>query len=229
MNDFIIFFFIIILILVGYKLIFNLRTCYNKVPKKIWTYIENPDRITTSISQSINSWKKINPEYEVIILTKKTYKGYITIPASIRNHPIFSQDSLRFQHLISLWILYEHGGIWIDPSIIVKKHFDSWLFPKYGEFSGYSLHNNIQSSFMACNKNSEFIKQVTYEFIQIANYPSIEKYIQSRKDMGIQYNSIDELYFTILISFQKVLQYDKYPIDKIIVKNKEEILHFLTF
>ena len=50
-----------------------------------------------------------------IVLTSKTYKGYVTIPEELVSHPIFTLDKKRFHDLVCLWTLVEHGGVWITP------------------------------------------------------------------------------------------------------------------
>ena len=47
-----------------------------------------------------------------IVLTSKTYKGYVTIPEELVGHPIFTLDAKRFHDLVCLWTLAEHGGVW---------------------------------------------------------------------------------------------------------------------
>jgi len=173
---------LVILILVGYGVLFMEKAQYNKAPKIIWTYWEEPDhldpkkRLSDQATKAIRSWEEHNPTYEIIILNKKTYKGYVTIPEEIRSHPGINPDHLV--DLIKLWILAERGGVWIDPEIILTKPLD--LFPKYGEFSGFQSGGVIDPSVMACNKGSPFMTMWRDEFSQIVRYPSVDKYVESR-------------------------------------------------
>ena len=138
MNEFIMV--ITILILIGYGIWFYPKPQYNQVPKTIWTYWEEPDhispekRLSTTATECIQSWRTHNPHYRVVILTKKTYQGYVTIPEELRTHPGLNPDYLS--DLIRLWILAERGGVWIDPWIKLDQPIDPWLFPRYGEFAG---------------------------------------------------------------------------------------------
>jgi hypothetical protein len=184
MNEFIMA--ITILILIGYGIWFYPRAQYNQAPKIIWTYWDEPDhldpkkRLSDQATKAIRSW---DPNYEIIVLTKKTYQGYMTIPEEIRAHPAINPDYLR--DLIKLWVLAERGGIWIDPEVVLTKPLDPWLFPKYAEFSGIGAEI-LDPRFMACNRGSIFIKMWRDEFSQIARFPNVEKYVESRSNRFIQ-------------------------------------------
>ena len=177
---------VVVLILVSYGLIFYPRAQYNQAPKIIWTYWDEPDhldpnkRLSERANEAIRSW---DTNYEIIVLTKKTYQGYVTIPEEIRAHPALNPDYLR--DLIKLWVLAERGGVWIDPEVVLTKPIDPWLFPKYAEFSGIGTEI-LDPRFMACNRGSIFIKQWRDEFSQIARYPNVEKYVESRSKRAIQ-------------------------------------------
>lgn len=169
---------IAIVIFIGYWYVFLEKTNYNRAPKTIWTYWEDPDHLDpTKRMPDHSSWKQYNPDYEVIVLTKKTYQGYVTIPEEIRVHPALNPDHLR--DLIKLWVLAERGGVWIDLGISLTKPLD--LFPKYAEFSGFQSEGKIDPRFMACNKGSPFMIMWRDEFSEIARFPNVEKYVESKK------------------------------------------------
>ncbi len=204
---------------------------YNKVPRKIWTYIDNPTKISKFSELCIESWRKYNPDYEVIILKKDTYKGYVTIPYDILTNPIFNDSPVRFSELLRLWVLAENGGIWIDATILLKAPLDDWLFPKYGEFSGFysnsfTINSDwpvIENWFLACNKHSNFMRLWRDEYTEIALFPSIDKYIDNRKKLGVNFQNIsDPIGCASLISVQKILQYNKYNLDTLILRKAED-------
>lgn len=155
---------------------------YHHAPKIIWTYWEEPDhvdpkkRLSEQALQSIRSWKG----YEIIVLTKKTYQGYVTIPEEVRMHPALNPDYLR--DLIKLWVLAERGGVWIDPEITLAKPLI--LFTRYGEFAAAIVPRTdpvvIDPSIMACNRGSIFMKKWRDEFSEIARFPNVDHYLQDR-------------------------------------------------
>ena len=183
-----------ILIFVGYGVLFMEKGNYNKAPKTIWTYWEEPEhldpkkRLSDQAIRSIRSWE--DPEYEIVVLTKKTYKGYVTIPEEIRAHPALNPDYLC--DLIKLWILAERGGVWIDPEIPLTKPLA--LFSRYGEFAAVidqtattdPTHPVIDPSIMACNKGSIFMKKWRDEFSEIIQFPNVDQYLQHRDHIDHQ-------------------------------------------
>lgn len=227
---------VIIISLIGFILsilsfIFRQKPQYNTVPRKIWTYWDNPTRLPKAVKLCMDSWKEYNPDYEIILLTKKNFKGYVTIPEDIQKHPHFNDSPQRFSDLVRLYALEEHGGIWIDASVLVKQPFDDWLFPKYAEFAGYYMNTFtvdtkfpvIESWFLAANKKSQFIKLWKDEFLEVANFREIKDYLESRKKMGVNFTEIrDSHYLAIYIAALKVIQVDKYPQDSLILRNSED-------
>lgn len=204
---------------------------YNIVPRIIWTYWDNPEKIPKTVKMCIEGWKKNNPGYEVILLTKDNYSKYIHIPLEIAQHPNFNDSAPRFSDLLRLYVLAEHGGVWVDSSILLKAPLNSWLFPRPAEFSGFYISSFtkeglppvIESWFFACNKGSRFVQLWRDEFLQIANYESVEKYVESRKRMGVDYEKISgPIYLAIHVAAQKVLQIDKYPQDALILQKAED-------
>lgn len=217
--------FIIILIILIYGLTHSfLYKDYNIIPKKIWTYWDNSD-IPKTVKMCMEGWKKYNPEYEIILLTKKNFFSYVNIPIEISSHPNFNMPH-HFSDLVRIYTLAEHGGIWMDGSILLKAPLD-WLFPKYAEFSGFYMEAFtkttpvIENCFLACNKNSPFIKLWKDEFTNIANYVTVEKYIESRKNLGVDFEKINDPMAT-QVAVQKVLQIDKYPLDSLILRKAED-------
>jgi hypothetical protein len=217
------------------SLLFRQKENYNTPPRKIWTYWDNgPGKESRPLPKAVklcmDSWRKFNPDYEIILLTKKNYQGYVTIPDEIRKHPHFNDSAQRFSDLVRLYALEEHGGIWLDASVLIKQPFDEWLFPKYAEFAGYYMpsltsdpkYPMIESWFLAANKGSKFIKLWKQEFLEMATFKDIQGYIDSRKKMGIQFDKLRSAhYLAIYVAALKVLQIDKYPQDTLILRDSD--------
>jgi len=231
---------IILFIIVGFilsvfGLLFRQKQNYNLVPRRIWTYWENPDNPSKGLPRVVKlcmeSWKKFNPDYEIVLLTKKNVKGYVTIPDEIRTHPHYNDSPQRFADLVRLYVLEEHGGIWIDASVLVKQPFDEWLFPKYGEFSGYYIGSYcvddkipaIENWFLAANKGSKFIKLWKQEFLEITKFKDIQSYLDARKKMGANFSKFrDPHYLAAYVAALKVIEVDKYPQDTLILRDSEK-------
>ena len=113
-----------------------------------------------------------------IVLTSKTYKGYVTIPEELVSHPIFTLDAKRFHDLVCLWTLAEHGGVWITPAMHQKKPLLEYDSNK--EFHGYYDATGIDTRYMECSRGSAFIRAWRDEYSCLAEFPSVERYLQSR-------------------------------------------------
>jgi hypothetical protein len=199
------------------------------IPKRIWTYVEDPDHMSKTTHLCMDSWKKYHPSYEIIVLTRKTAKGYVRIPEEILSHPSFETE--HFWEIISLFTLAEHGGIWMSPSTLLHDRFENWLFPKKAEYSGFyqerlTSTNGIpvmEPSFMASKQGSEFITKWRDEFASIAHHLTIEKYIESRKQMGVDLSPfLDPIQQAMLVAAQKVLQFDAYPRETLLLQSAEQ-------
>ena len=207
-----------IVILIGFFLAFRPKHTYNQAPRTIWTYWEEPDhldpykRMTKEARDNIATWRTLNPEYKIVILTKKTYQGYVTIPEDLRENPTFVPD--HFPSLLKLWTLAEHGGVWLDPTVRLEKPLD-WLFPKYAEFAGIKTHD-ISTRLFAANKGSKFMEAWKKEFSEAVRFPNMEKYMAERaKVLSSTYQE------PIQVAVQIVLQ--KYPTDSLILHSKQHI------
>jgi hypothetical protein len=123
-----------------------------------------------------------------IVLTSKTYKGYVTIPGELVSHPIFTLDKKRFHDLVCLWTLAEHGGVWITMHGEHGKHGEHGEHQKKPlleydsnkEFHGYYDATGIDTRYMECSKGSAFIRAWRNEYSCLAEFPSVERYLQSR-------------------------------------------------
>jgi hypothetical protein len=232
MESHLIFIILIVMIMIGMALAFREKKNYNQAPKRIWTYwdplskdMDREDRIPKTVKMCLRNWAKWNPNYEIVLLTKKNYNGYVTIPSNVRTHPMFEGNPSRFSELVRLWILAERGGIWMDPSVFLQAPLDDWMFPKYAEFSGFYRKEwtkdperpMIEPWFMACNKGCELIIKWRDAFSELANYPSMERYIESRR---VSISPLDPMDHLIQVALQQVFQHEKYP--NIILQIAEE-------
>jgi hypothetical protein len=223
---------IIVFILILYAVLFMEKSSYMRVPKKIWTYCPSLDKLTKVEKLCIESWKRLQPEYEIVMLTPENVHGYVIIPNHIVSHPIFRESSKRFSDLVRLFVLVEHGGIWMDLRCILNQPLEKWLFSKYADYSGFFMkkmttqkeYPHVVESFIACNKGCEFIKKWRDEFVSILDYPNVAKYVESRIRMEIQLSDhyTDPIGNAIQIAAQKVIQVDRYPLDSVLLNGLED-------
>ena len=205
-------------------------TRYNNIPKIIWTFWDT-EHVPEIIKKCIRGWQKHNPDYKIIVLNKQNYIHYVNIPEYIVNHPHYNDNHAHFADMIRIHVLSANGGVWVDSSIILNDSLDKWLFPHYGEFSGFYISSFttkpeypvIENWFFACNKGSKFMKLWRDEYVQISKYNSVKDYIDSRTIMGVDIQNISSpIYLAMHVSAQKVLQIDQYPITNLILRKAED-------
>jgi hypothetical protein len=233
----IIIFILVVIIITSLAIAFRQKPNYNRVPRKIWTYWHYSDPVTTlpkTIKMCQESWRKWNPDYEITLLTRKNYHSYVNIPEEIANNPIFNEDSKRFEALVALYALAEHGGVWIDAATLLKEPLDNWLFPKYATLAGFYDDDSLSPLsaapelwFLACNKGSRFLKLWRDEFAEIIRFQNIEQYIENRKKIGVDFSSPKPIDTVHLLAAYKVLQLDKFPTDSFILKPKSTVIQHL--
>lgn len=237
---------VFVLIVVSFGGWFYYHKTFSQAPKKIWTYWEEPDSVSPDkglpslVKQRMMTWSKWNPEHKIVLLTKKTYQGFVTIPEEIRTHPALNPD--HFVDLLRLWTLAEHGGVWLDPYTELHAPLEDWMFPKYAEFMGlisnhdqYSKESPVKppplllaSPIIACNKGSAFMKAWRDDFSEAARYRNVAEYVESRGS-AVDLREIPEPITNVSrVSAQTVLQYNHYPTDTLVFHSPSSIARYLS-
>ena len=195
---------------------FNTNT---NIPKKIWTYWDN-DKLPKIVEKCINTWKKQNPNYEIIVLSKQNLSKYLPdVDFSKIKH---IDSAARFSDMVRLHVLAKYGGIWSDASIICQKPYDSWIpnmqEKSNAEFVGFYIDSFtlpefkenspiIESWFFACVKDSKMVNDWLNEFLRISDYDTVDKYVDAVKSDGINIQNLTyPVYLSIHVACQKILQ-----------------------
>lgn len=154
-------------------LVFNPLEKMIELPKKIWIYWEGsfPD----FVEKCVENIRVKNPSYEVYLLNTENVSLYSQIDFSqlMDATPQQKADLLRFD------LLYHHGGIWLDASIIVYESLD-WI-------------ENI----MQKNKTEVFAYYRRKNTTNV-NYPVLENWLLAGVENNLFFkNWFDELYLAI--------------------------------
>ena len=144
------------------------------LPKKIWLYWNAP--LTSApeiIKESLNSWTKMNPGYEVTYLTDENINKELGFDfnaafqlASVNLGLALKADILR------LYLLAAHGGIWADTTTLCLKPLDTWLLADLEELNFYAFRHKsnktrpIEVWFLAAEPGSWIIKNTLSLFIK---------------------------------------------------------------
>lgn len=185
------------------------------IPKKIWTYWHD-ETLPDIIKRCIENWKKLNPDYEIIILNNSNYKEYIK-GCDILSYPA-SRFHARVADFMRIHVLNQNGGIWLDASIILHESLD-WVLniyqDNYYEFIGYHIISKqtrpeypvIENWFMAAPLGSEFIRKWLKIFLESNNFQSDYDYLLYIESLGIDLQNLTRTgYLTMHYAVQYILQ-----------------------
>lgn len=202
------------------------------VPKVIWTYWDNLNTIPKVVKLCMESWKKHNPNYTIHLLTRSNYSEHVIIPNTVANHPLMNDMPQRFADLVRCYVIAEHGGVWVDSSTLMGESLDSWLFPSHADFYGFTIVYGgimdrlpiIENWFFAAPPKSPFVIAWRDEFAKLTQFSKNQDYVDSRIAMGIDVSkwSVTPNYITMHVAAQKLLQIDKYPLDKLVLWPSEK-------
>jgi hypothetical protein len=195
------------------------------IPKVIWTFWDT-EELPEFIQKCIETWKFHNSDYEINVLSMDNYKKYISVDITQFKHYSMSRPQLTSDY-IRICILKEHGGVWMDASIIcikpIKFKADTEFFAYYKDnygFDGKYKYPMIDSWFLATTKNNTFINELCVEFTaNMDNYYSTGSYVLLS---GVYLdpwfvNDYYAVYFALLKTFKKLDNENKLP--KMVLKH----------
>jgi len=157
------------------------------IPRVIYTFWHSKE-LPNLIEKCISTWRRKNPDYEIVILNTINYREYCSIDYLPSHLLERKENHTRLADYIRLAVLKEHGGIWMDSSTICTASLDAIIQDKRHELVLYasdfsSKYPVIESWFIACAKENEFIKLWYQEFvIKSQKFKSFKKYVKNELD-----------------------------------------------
>lgn len=203
----------------------------SQIPSIIYTFW-NGTKLPPFIKKCINSWKRYNPSYTIIILNKKNLSAYLSEDIFSFKH---SDSPQRISDFIRLSILKKTGGIWMDASIYLNKSLD-WIHHKQyetqSEFIGYSIqscgfekrnHNIpiIESWFLASVPNSRFISDWHHSFFSINEFNTVDDYVTHIRNKTDIHGISNPSYLTIHIACLHIIESTKIPYNLYLLPSEE--------
>jgi hypothetical protein len=181
------------------------------IPKKIWTYWNN-DILPDIIKRCIETWRKHNPDFEIVAITPSNLKQYVDMDLKALK---WNDSPSRESDIIRLLVIEKYGGIWSDASIIMTASVNK-LLKDDKEFMGYYKETNttdmnypaIDSWFFGSVPNGGFIKKWKDALFTLGNYPTVQdavNHYQNVEKVNMQ-NIGDTRYLFIHVAAQYVLQ-----------------------
>nr|WP_298892430.1 capsular polysaccharide synthesis protein [uncultured Acinetobacter sp.] len=196
-------------------LVLNSKDQDTIIPKIIWMYWEG--ELPLFVAKCVENIKTKNPNYEVNFLTPQTVKNFCNIDDSQLKNATSQQkaDLIRFD------LIYQHGGIWLDASIIIYENLD-WIQAlvsknKTNSFAYYRAKNTTNSNYpvlenwlLASTPKNTFFKE-WFDELYLAIKLSPKAYIQQVKETNKNYQDyfqeIGRLeYLVAYVACQKIMR-----------------------
>jgi len=127
----------------------------NKIPKILHYVWVGGNPLTPLAEKCIESWKKFCPDYEIIRWDESNFdiESNLYCKQAYDNKKwAFASDYMR------LWVLHEHGGIYMDTDVEVTKPLDKFL--SLPAFSGFEKKEYIPTGIIAAAKGNLWTKKM---------------------------------------------------------------------
>jgi len=134
-----------------------------KIPKKLHYVWVGGGKMSDLMVECMASWKVQCPDYEIIEWNEKNFdiQGNPWAKAALeaRNWALVS-DVMR------AWILYEHGGIYVDTDIEIYKSLDTFLDNDF--FMGYESKHWVNTAIIGSAPGHEIVAKVIERYTKTA-------------------------------------------------------------
>lgn len=125
-----------------------------KIPKKLHYVWVGGGKMSDLMNECMASWKVHCPDYEVIEWNEKNFdiegNPWAKAALAARNWALVS-DIMR------AWILYEHGGIYVDTDIEILKPLDEFLENEF--FMGYESKHWCNTAIIGSVAGHEIVEK----------------------------------------------------------------------
>lgn len=166
--------------------------------KKVWCcWLQGMENAPELVQACYESLKKNLKDKEIVVITSENLGEYVTFPEYIIEKwkkGIISNT--HFSDLLRLELLIEHGGTWIDSTVLCTAD-----FPDYVNDADFFVFRNDYRRNMSCKLSSWFMSSK-------ADYPLL-KYV---RDLIFAYwQKENELKHYFLFHFFVTMAMEKYP------------------
>jgi len=158
---------IIILVLIIYNFFYTNLELFQNPKKKIFIlWFQGFKNAPLVVKKCLNSWKKNNPEWEIIELDNSNLKKYINIDYLTTGKQI---SKAALSDIIRISLLKKYGGIWVDATTYCMKPLNEWLckYNKEGFFGFERKHKGkiLSSWFLYGEKDNYIVNEWEKEVI----------------------------------------------------------------
>ncbi len=136
------------------------------IPKTIWMmWLQGLDNAPYIVQKCYASWKKLNPDWDIVFLDESNYRDYVDIQKTLD-----TDNKIEVQakaNLIRIQLLAKYGGVWIDATCFCLTPLDDWLqdHAQSGFFAFDRPTNNrlMDNWFMASSNDCYLTKKLNHE------------------------------------------------------------------
>lgn len=127
-----------------------------------WCWFQGEENAPLICKQCLASIRNYLPDYEVKVITKDNMLSFVNIPKNILEK--FYKGLItntHFSDILRACLLYEHGGVWIDSTVLLTDNIQSLLDYPLFYFKNYDRGNEAilsSSWFLSSSKNHPLIK-----------------------------------------------------------------------
>lgn len=183
------------------------------IPKVIWTYWHDLDKVPHIVSKCIDTWLYNNEDYQINLINNERFEKMTNINVDDVFSVTNNKSHQKISDFIRLNLIYLYGGIWIDASMICSMPLN-WvhILQKNKEYVGYISPGSendpiVDSWFMAAIPKSVFIYDWLQEFTKSLQYNDDNIYCDKiLTKYPVPKNIINYLpYLTVLLSSWVIL------------------------
>ena len=138
--------------------IWNVVVIY-MIPKVIHYCWFGGSPLPDDVKRYIDSWRKYCPDYEII----EWNEGNFDIDCCAYVKEAYEAKKWAFvTDYVRLYVLYNHGGIYMDTDVEVVKPLDELL--RYSALSGYESNTSIPTGTMGACRGNKWIKMLLDDY-----------------------------------------------------------------
>lgn len=144
----------------------NLELFQNPKKKIFILWFQGFKNAPIVVKKCLNSWKKNNPEWEIIELDNSNLKNYVDVDYLTKGKKI---SKAALSDIVRISLLKKYGGVWVDATTYCTKPLNEWLskYNKEGFFGFERKHNGklLTSWFLYGEKENYIINEWEREVI----------------------------------------------------------------
>lgn len=96
-------------------------------PKTIWMlWFQGEEKAPFIVKQCIDSWRRENPDWNLIVLDEKTMYDYISI--ELPPEKLEAMPRPKKANLVRLLLLEQLGGVWADATLYCMLPLNDWIY-----------------------------------------------------------------------------------------------------